>query len=206
MGRLIAIMGNSGVGKTTLARQLCRLHNFTLGLEQHIERPYQRLFSQAEPSSASQHCYALANQVDYLLLRAEQEHAIRQGPLDGLTDGGLEMDFHVFTRLFQHKGYLDEPDFALCERLYNLLRKTLPAPDLIIYLDAPLELISQRFARRGRPLEIARLADLALIQDLLQAWRRTWKASPILTIDASIEDPGFEQTSQQICKVILTMF
>ena len=206
MGRLIAIMGNTGVGKSTLARQLCRLRDFTTGLEQHAERPYQRLFAQAEHSSADQKRYALANQVDYLLLRAEQEQAIRESALDGITDGGLEMDFYIFTRLFQHKGYLDPADFALCERLYNLLRKTLPVPDLIIYLDAPLELISQRFAQRGRPLEIARLADLELIQGLLQEWQRAWKASPILTVDASVDDPGFLHTSQHICKVILTMF
>ena len=119
MGRLIAIMGNTGVGKSTLARQLCRLHDFTSGLEQHAERPYQRLFAQAEPSSADQKRYALANQLDYLLLRAEQEQYIRSLPGLGIQDGGLDLDFYVFTRHFYQKGYLAEAEYVLCQRLYG---------------------------------------------------------------------------------------
>jgi deoxyadenosine/deoxycytidine kinase len=86
MNKLIVVVGNSGVGKTTLFLQLCRTAKFVTGFEQHIERPYQALFKR-DPR------YALANQIDYLLLRAEQEGDIRQSSHIGLQDGGLDMDF-----------------------------------------------------------------------------------------------------------------
>ena len=70
MGKLIAVVGNSGVGKTTLVRALCQRGSFVAGLEQHPERPFQHLFSQNNQR------WGLANQVDYLLYRAEQEQIV----------------------------------------------------------------------------------------------------------------------------------
>lgn len=200
MGRLIVIMGNSGSGKTTLANQLCSMHQFMSGFEQHAERSYHSLFAHA--SGDEKLHLALANQIDFLLLRAEQELAIRDSVLDGVLDGGLEMDFHVFTRLFLHRGYLDQADFLLCERFYRFIRKLLPVPDQVIFLDTPLELVRQRYIQRHRSIEITRLGDLELIQNYLQEWLLNWTASPVLTVDASRDDPGFIQTSQRILRVM----
>ncbi len=102
MGQLVVVVGNSGVGKTTLVNALARLAPFTVAREQHAERPFQALMK-ANPSR-----YALANQLDYLLYRAEQEQAIRQSPDIGLVDGGLDLDFYGFTQLFHHNGYLSD--------------------------------------------------------------------------------------------------
>ncbi len=99
-----------------------------------------------------------------MLLRAEQERAFRAGAADGLIDGGLDLDFHGFTHLFRHKGYLTGDEFALCERLYRHLRALLGPPDLILYLTAPLPVVEARYARRGRALEIAQRDDLTLME------------------------------------------
>ena len=93
MGNLIAIVGASGVGKTSLVHALNKASNFAVAYEQHNERPFQVLFQQDAR-------YALANQLDYLLYRAEQEKELRASPKIGLIDGGLDLDFHGFTRLF----------------------------------------------------------------------------------------------------------
>jgi deoxyadenosine/deoxycytidine kinase len=185
VGKLLVIVGNSGVGKTTFAQQLCRLGSFSTGLEQHVERPFQALFSQDLPR------YAPANQMDYLLFRAEQERAIRQGELTGVMDGGLDQDFFVFTRLFHRRGYLTEAEYRLCERMYRFVRQGLPPPDLIIRLVAPLEVIAARYAGRSRGLEIAEIKDLQEIEALLDDWLGAVADSPILTIDASDDDPGY---------------
>jgi len=196
MGRLITIVGNTGVGKTTLTRQLCRLGSFVTGLEQHAERPFQELFSQDLGR------YALANQVDYLLLRAEQEQVIRQSPGVGLQDGGLEQDFYVFTRHFYNLGYLGVDEFHLCQRLYALLRAALPPPDLIISLQAPMSMIAERYEKRSRKLEIARLADLGELQGLLDDWLAKVQGIPVLRVDASADDPGFSGEIERIIREI----
>jgi deoxyadenosine/deoxycytidine kinase len=192
MGRLITVVGNTGVGKTTLTRQLCRLGSFVTGLEQHAERPFQKLFSQDLGR------YALANQLDYLLLRAEQEQVIRQSPGVGLQDSGLEQDLYVFTRHFYNLGNLSVDEFQLCQRLYALLRAALPPPDLIIYLQASLIVIAERYEKRGHKLEIARLADLGELQALLDDWLAQVQGIPVLRVDASSDDPGFSGEIERI--------
>ncbi len=182
MGTLIAIVGNTAVGKTTLVRCLSAAASFLTGLEQHGERPFQQAFA------ADLSRYALANQIDYLLLRAEQEQAIRTRAGIGLVDGGLDEDFQVFARHFWAKGYLSDAEFALCQRFYVLTRQLLPPPDLFIYLTAPLPVLERRFAERGRALEIARRTDIAELDELVTAWMRSEQTTPIISVDASGDD------------------
>jgi len=192
MSNLITIVGNSGVGKTTFTQQLCQQADFVTGLEQHVERPFQKLFS------LDLHQYALPNQIDYLLFRAEQELAIRKSDAIGVLDGGLDQDFFVFTRHFYRKGYLTEGEFKLCERFYLLWREILPPPDLIVRLAAPLDVIARRYARRNRSLEIARLEDLAALEALLEEWLGNVPATSLLTVDASQDDPGYGEGVNQV--------
>jgi deoxyadenosine/deoxycytidine kinase len=187
MAKLISIAGNTGVGKTTLARLLQEKTGFVAGLEGHAERPFQALFKQ-DPR------YALPNQVDYLLLRAEQEQAIRRGAQTGVLDGGLEVDFYVFTRLFHQKGWLDDREFSLIERLYTTLRNLLPPPDVIVYLQVPPEIAAERFRRRGRPLEIAELNDIHTTHALLEDWISSVNPNQVIFFDASPNDPHYRSS------------
>jgi deoxyadenosine/deoxycytidine kinase len=187
MGKLIAVVGNTGVGKTNLVHLLSEKTGFSTGLEGHQERPFQALFKN-DPR------LALANQVDYLLARAEQEQALRAGPRTGLLDGGLEMDFHVFTRLFHHKGWLGDREFVLLERLYNTLRNFLPSPEAIIHMEASPEIVAERFRRRGRPLEIATQEDVRLIDALLHEWLARVEPEQLILFDASTNDPTYQKS------------
>ncbi len=75
--------------------------------------------------------------------------------------------------------------------MYRFIRQGLPPPDLIIRLVAPLEVIAARYARRSRGLEIAKIEDLEEMEHLLDDWLGAVTDSPILTVNASTDDPGY---------------
>ena len=190
MNRLISVVGPSGVGKTTLVRALAQTGNFATALEQHAERPFQALFKQDQR-------YGLANQIDYFLFRAEQEKELRAASKIGLIDGGLDLDFHCFTRLFLSRNLLSEPEHDLCHRLYNFIRAALPRPELIIRLLADNGTVAARLSTRDR-INIARAEDTALFNSFLEAWLAAVPSEQVLNVDVSHETLEYEESKRII--------
>src|SRR5512145_251220 len=186
MAKLIAIIGASGVGKTALVRALARVHPFETAYEQHTERPFQELFKNDAR-------YALANQMDYLFLRAEQERTLRLSPRIGLIDGGLDLDFHGFTRLFHSRCLLTDPEFDLCRRLYDHLCAALPRPELIVRLHADDITVAERLSRRDR-INIARADDTRLFDSFLDEWLASIPSEQVLELDVTNETLEYEQS------------
>jgi deoxyadenosine/deoxycytidine kinase len=202
MGKLIAIVGASGVGKTTLVRALAKAlppvlpkehrdnvssaEGFQTAYESHADRPFQALFKEDRR-------YWLANQIDYFLLCAEQEKQLRASPRIGLTDGGLDLDFHGFTRLFHHRGLLTDAELDLCRRVYNVLREILPPHELIVRLCADEETVARRLSTRDR-INIAQAEDTALFNSFLNEWLASLPSERVLEIDVSRETLDYEQS------------
>ncbi len=194
MGKLIAIIGASGVGKTALVRALSKTGQFITAYEQHAERPFQALFKQDAR-------YALANQLDYFLLRAEQERDLRASPLIGLMDGGLDLDFHGFTRLFLRRGLLTEPEHDLCRRLYDFIRTSQPGPELIVRLCAEEGTVSARLSTRER-INIANAEDTALFDSFLDEWLASIPSDHLLELDTTNESLDYSQSIRRIMQRI----
>ena len=190
MRKFITIVGASGVGKTTLIQALCKKHDFAVAYESHQERPYQKLFKE---NSA----YALANQIDYLIYRTEQEIELRQTDQIILMDGGLDLDFYGFTRLFHAHNWLSDLDFDLCRRIHTLARNLLPAPDLIIALSADVKVISDRLASRNR-INIASDEDAQLLEKFINEWIKSVDQSKVLKLDVSNEDVEYQKSIERI--------
>lgn len=194
MNKLIAVVGASGTGKTALVRALAKAYPFGTAYEQHTARPFQVLFKNDAR-------YALANQIDYLLLRAEQEKELRASSHIGLIDGGLDLDFHGFTRLFHSRHLLTDPEFDLCRRVYQLLRETLAPPELIVRLCAEEGTVAARLSARDR-INIARAEDTALFNSFLDEWLAAIPSDQILELEVSEETLEYERSVEIILERI----
>lgn len=196
MNKLIEVIGASGVGKTALVRALAKAGKFRTAYEEHAERPFQTLFKNDSR-------YALANQMDYLLLRAEQEAQLRASASaqTGLMDGGLDLDFHGFTRLFHHRGLLTDDEFDLCRRVYVFIRNRMPLPELIVRLCADEGTVASRLSTRDR-INIASAEDTALFNSFLDEWLESIPSAQVLELDVSEENIAYSKSVNTILKRI----
>lgn len=194
MAKLVSVIGPSGVGKTAFVRALAGQGNFATALEGHADRPFQEFFNRDAR-------YGLANQVDYFLLRVEQERALRASQQIGLIDGGLDLDYHGFTRLFHYRGLLTNPEFNLCQRLYETLRGLMPFPELIIRLRADQGTVAGRLSARDR-INIASPEDFAVFESFLDEWLGTVAPIHILQVDATENDPHYARLIPSLASAI----
>ena len=138
--RYIVVEGPIGVGKTSLAHRLADEFGSALLLEKAEENPFLASFYQ-NPRQ-----YALSAQLHFLLQRAQQVQDFRQADM---FHGSHVADFMVDKdRLFAQMT-LDNDELALYEQIYTHLTLDAPRPDLVIYLQAPIDTLRERIARRG---------------------------------------------------------
>jgi deoxyadenosine/deoxycytidine kinase len=173
----ICIEGPIGVGKTTLAQRLAEALGCRLLLEHAEENPFLERFYQ-EPAGA-----ALPTQIHFLFQRIRQVEALRQGEL---FSTGLVADFMLAKeRLFAGVTLADD-EYRLYDELYTRLDVNAPRPDLVIFLQAPVSVLLERIARRGRPME--RAIDSAYLQRLVDAYNRLfyhYDEAPLLIVNAA---------------------
>ena len=142
--RFIAVEGPIGVGKTSLTKRLAETFNYELLLENAEENPFLDRFYQ----NPRQH--ALATQLFFLFQRAQQIEESRQSDLFEpvrVSDFLIDKD-KLFAEL-----NLEKDEYNLYHKVYQHLVIDAPKPDLVIYLQAPTEVLLQRIQKRGIPSE-----------------------------------------------------
>ena len=140
MPRYIVVEGPIGVGKTSLAKRLAHSFNYEMLLEKSEDNPFLDRFYH----NPRQH--ALATQLFFLFQRAQQLQQLRQNDLFEpvrVADFLMEKD-RLFARM-----NLDADEYHLYENVYDHLTIDAPTPDLVIYLQAPVEVLMQRIQKRG---------------------------------------------------------
>ena len=198
MSQIITIIGPSGVGKTSLVNALAKTGYFQTAYEQHTERPFQA-------AAKLDKKYIFPNQMDYLILRAEQEKELRSSSQIGLMDGGLDLDFHGFTRLFLNRNLLSQNEYDLCRRFYLLTRQLMPPPELIVRLDADEETVAGRLSGRKR-INIASAEDTQTFNIYMDEWLASIPTHQILYIDVSHENPNYSKSTGIILDTIKKTF
>ena len=193
--RYIAIEGPIGVGKTALARRLAERMDAELVLEEVDENPFLERFYRDGRSAA------LPAQMFFLFARARQIGDLRQSDLFSTT----RISDYLFTRdrLFAELN-LDREDLKLYDQIVENLDVDPPLPDLVIYLQASVDALLQRLARRNASYD--RFVDRGYLEKLTDAYARFFHGydeGPLLIVNASQIDPvnnhaDFEQLFRQI--------
>lgn len=173
----IAVEGPIGVGKTTLARRLGETFNTHLLLENAGDNPFLPRFYR-DPKSA-----ALPTQLHFLFQRTRQIQELRQGDFfrpSHVADFLIQKD-----KLFASVT-LDPEELSLYYQVYNRLGFEAPTPDLVIYLQAPVDVLMHRIFTRG--LEYERYMDEQYLQRIANAYIEFfyhYHDSPLLIVNTS---------------------
>src|SRR5271156_3976765 len=138
--KFVVVEGPIGVGKTSLARRLSTSLSAETVLEQAAENPFLERFYRNPRAGA------FPAQLYFLFQRAQQLAALKQQDLFApvrVADYLLEKD-RLFARVT-----LDDAEFGLYEQVYTKLDVQGPKPDLVVYLQAPVDVLLERIAKRG---------------------------------------------------------
>ncbi len=196
--KYIAVEGPIGVGKTSLAQRLADEFGSTLLLEQVDDNPFLERFYQ-NPREA-----ALSTQLFFLLHRTKQLQEYKQSDIFSpvrIADFLIEKD-QLFAQVT-----LNASEYELYQQVYSHLTIDAPTPDLVVYLQAPVEVLIQRIRKRGRGFE--RLIESAYLEQLNEAYAKffhDYEDAPCLIINASdIDFINNEKDYEQLLHEILNM-
>ncbi len=175
--RYIVVEGPIGVGKTTLAKHLADSFNGKVLLEGMDENPFLTRFY-LDPKT-----YALSTQLFFLLQRSRQAQELSQNDMFApvcVADFMVEKD-----RLFAMMT-LNEDELRLYEQIYAHLTMDAPRPDLVIYLQAPVEVLMERIKKRGRSYEQGiNEGYLSRLVELYMVFFYEYSAAPLLIVNTS---------------------
>jgi deoxyguanosine kinase len=200
MFRYIAIEGPIGVGKTTLAERVATRLDATAVLED-TENPFLADFYVGRAGAA------LQAQLFYLLNRHRQLVALRQADLFAqatVCDYLFDRD-KIFAFL-----NLDDNELFIYQRLFDLLAHDVPGPDLVVYLQAPTDILLRRLKDRARNADHEVLEpDAKYIREVNEAYQHFffhYTATPLLVVETSHVDLGAsDEALDDLIRQIRTM-
>jgi deoxyadenosine/deoxycytidine kinase len=144
------------------------------------------------------------SQLLYFTQGLTEHREILSHQLGAIQDRSIYEHFHVFAREFHKQGIVDADEFATLEALYLSVEDLLDAPDLLVYLDAPVEVLLERINHRGRGMESAITPEY--LQNLEHQYKRflaTWTHAPVLFLDTAETNMLDNTELDGVCEQIL---
>jgi len=194
-GKYIAIEGNIGAGKTTLAMYLQERYEGDLVLERPEDNPFLRKFYR------DMRTYAFPTQVYFLLSRYEQQRKLLQVDLFKRC---VVSDYLFAKEWIFASVNLTEEELSLYQKIIPLLETNLPVPDLVVYLQASTPVLLDRIRRRGRAWE--RNVQREYIEELNEEYNRfffRFERTALLVVN--VEGVNFARHEEDMEDIALQM-
>jgi deoxyadenosine/deoxycytidine kinase len=193
--RLALVAGNIASGKTSLTDRLGARLGWRTAYESVADNPYLPDFY------ADMRQWSFHLQVFFLGHRAQQHQELAGGSQSAIADRSIYEDAHIFARALFHLGNLSERDYHAYRQVYDIVVGSLPRPDLLIYLRAPVPVLMDRIGQRGREMERGITEDyLSLLETFYADWLQSFDLCPVLTIHT--DDLDFVNKSEHLDTVV----
>jgi deoxyadenosine/deoxycytidine kinase len=175
--KYVVLAGNIGAGKTTLVQLMCQQLGWRPYFEPVTENPYLVDFYRDMGS------WAFHSQVFFLTHRVRSHRALMEDPFSVVQDRSLYEDAEVFARNLHRQGHISERDWQTYQGLYRTFTTLLPAPDLVVYLQASVPTLRRRIRQRGRDFEAGISEEyLGQLNALYEEWIAGFSLAPVLTV------------------------
>ncbi|HRW62889.1 MAG TPA: deoxynucleoside kinase [Bacteroidales bacterium] len=191
----IAIAGNIGSGKTTLAGLLSKHYNWEAHYEDVDDNPYLNDFYD------DMQRWSFNLQVYFLNSRLNQILNIRKSGKTVIQDRTIYEDAYIFAPNLHSMGLMSTRDFENYFTLFNLMTSLIQPPDLLIYLRASVPTLVNQIQKRGREYENSiRLDYLKRLNERYEAWIGAYNLGKLLIID--VDNLNFSELKEDLSLVI----
>jgi len=182
---VITVTGTVGVGKSTMTQALATALGFRTSLEKVDDNPYLNRFY----DDFKQWSFHL--QIYFLAERFKEQKIIFESGGGFIQDRSIYEDTEIFAKMHFDQGTMDAIDYNTYTSLFEAMVMTpyFPNPDLLIYLDGPLDHIVSRVEERGRQME--QQTPVTYWEELYsryEEWIVSFSACPVLKLDITNYD------------------
>lgn len=191
----IAVAGNIGAGKSTLAQKLAQHYRWEVFYESVDDNPYLQDFY------GDMHSWAFHLQIYFLSSRIKQVQNIQKAAHTIIQDRTIYEDAVIFAKNLNISGHINDRDYMNYLNLFETMTSFIKPPDLLIYLRANMPTLVERIQKRGREYENnIKLDYLKKLGDAYEHWIETYDKGNLLIVNADQLD--FVERPQDLGVVI----